>query len=60
MLLCKFSHRATTKHAFKATRGNGMLNILVSDVKKGTEIQVGVGSDGVWLEKVSPHSVPWC
>lgn len=44
MLLCKFSHRATIKHAFKAIHGNRMLNSLVSYVKTGMELQVG------WVE----------
>lgn len=52
MLLCKFSHRATIKHVFKAICGNRMLSILVSDVKKEMEIQIGDG-DGVWLENLT-------
>lgn len=50
MLLCKISHRATIKRVFKASCGNRMLSIPVSDVRKKMEIQVGDG-DGVWLRE---------
>lgn len=60
MFPCKFSHRAKIKCVFKATHENGMLKIMVSDVKKEIEMQAGVGGDTAWLNKVSPYSMPWC